>query len=312
MRVQNRRYHLLVVKGEAIKGSGADGRGGRSAALPTFDQLARMPDAEIDVELGAALIARDACVGVDVREVLDELSSLGAPLANAGVDERPMHERVASVSERFTSLGFHGNRDDYYDPKNSLLPDVLSKRTGIPITLSIVWAAIARRAGLVAQGVAFPGHYLVRVEAVAQRAPQEPTPPIVVDPFAAGRIVDDDAATVLLRRALGNGAELHRSLFAPASARVTLVRLLTNLESTWAKRGEHARAFLAVDRIVTLIPDSARMLRERAALALRIGATEIARSDLARVLELEPHAPDAAHIEARLAKVASAPKTTLH
>jgi regulator of sirC expression with transglutaminase-like and TPR domain len=318
MRVRDRRYHLVAMKvvamkAEATEGSGADERGGRGAALPTFEQLARMPDAEIDVELGAALIARDASDRVNVREVLDELSSLGAPLAHAGVDERSMSERVAAVSERFASLGFHGNRDDYYDPKNSLLPDVLSKKTGIPITLSIVWSAIARRAGLVANGVAFPGHYLVRVEPEpGPPRPEEPAQPIVVDPFAAGRIVDDDAAKFLLRRALGTGAELHASLFAPASSRVTLVRLLTNLESTWAKRGEHARAFLAVDRIVTLIPDSARMLRERAALALRIGATEIARSDLERVLELEPHAPDAAHIEARLATLASAPKTTLH
>ena len=273
--------------------------------LPSFDELAAMPDEKLDVALGAALIARDTYDDLDVPALLKELDALGASLAL--VSTLPLRERVLAVSELFTSLGFRGNTADYYDPKNSLLPDVLSKKVGIPITLAIVWCAIARRAGLFARGIAFPGHFLVRVDDDGESAA-----PIVVDPFLNGRIIDDEAAAALLHRALGDGAELHPSLFAPASSRATLVRLLTNLESTWAKRGEHARAFIAVDRIVTLVPDSARMLRERAALALRIGATEVARTDLARVIELEPHAPDIPHIEARLAKLSIPTKATLH
>jgi regulator of sirC expression with transglutaminase-like and TPR domain len=274
------------------------------STLPSFAELARMPDDELDVVLGAALIARDTYDDLDVRALLAEIEALGeAPDASA-----PLRDRVLAVSKRFESLGFRGNTDDYYDPKNSLLPDVLSRKLGIPITLSIVWCAMAERAGLLARGIAFPGHFLVRVDAT--RA--ESDTPIVVDPFAAGRILDAAAATALLRRALGEGAQLHASLFTPATARATLVRLLTNLEATWAKRGEHARAFIAVDRIVTLVPDSTRMLRERAALALRIGATEVARADLTRVIELEPQAPDVPHIEARLAKLVAPAKATLH
>lgn len=271
-----------------------------------------MPDAELDVELGAALVARDTYDALDVRGLLDELAALGAPLAHlvhaADTSAEPLRSRVVAVSERFEELGFRGNADDYYDPKNSLLNDVLARKIGIPITLAIVWCAIARRAGLLARGIAFPGHFLVRVD----DAPDATTAPIIVDAFQAGRIVDDAAATSLLRRALGEGATLHPSLFVPASSRATLVRLLTNLESTYAKRGEHARAFVAIDRIVTLVPDSSRMLRERAALAMRIGANEVARADLARVIELEPQAPDIPHIEARLAKLAVQARGTLH
>jgi regulator of sirC expression with transglutaminase-like and TPR domain len=276
--------------------------------LPTFETLARMPDDELDVTLGAALVARDTYDDLDVRALLDELAALAAPLAAlAGASTNApgaLRERVIAVSDRFAALGFRGNTDDYYDPKNSLLPDVLARKTGIPITLSIVWCALARAGGLDARGIAFPGHFIVRVESPAE--------PIIVDPFDRGRILDDAAATALLRRALGDGAQLHPSLFVAASSRATLVRLLTNLESTWAKRGEHARAFIAVDRIITLVPDSARMLRERAALALHIGASEVARADLVRVIELEPQAPDIPHIEARLAKLAAASKATLH
>jgi regulator of sirC expression with transglutaminase-like and TPR domain len=272
--------------------------------LPSFETLARMPDDELDVTLGAALVARDTYDDLDVRALIAELASLGAPLASTSSSD-DVRARVVAVSDRFKSLGFRGNTDDYYDPKNSLLPDVLARKTGIPITLSIVWCAMARAAGFDARGIAFPGHFLVRVEGSDEASP------IVVDPFDGGRILDDSAATSLLRRALGDRAQLHPSLFAPASARATLVRLLTNLESTWAKRGEHARAFIAVDRIITLVPDSARMLRERAALAMRIGANEVARADLMRVIELEPQAPDVPHIEARLAKL-GATKATLH
>jgi regulator of sirC expression with transglutaminase-like and TPR domain len=273
----------------------------------SFEELARLPDDELDVALGAALVARDTYDGLDVPALLAELSDLGG---EPHASDIPLRDRVSAVSERFKSLGFHGNTEDYYDPKNSLLPDVLSRKTGIPITLSIVWCAMAKRGGLVARGIAFPGHFLVRVDDTTPGA--EALPPVVVDPFQGGRIVDDEAATALLRRALGEGATLHPSLFTPASARATLVRLLTNLEATYAKRGEHARAFIAVDRIMTLVPDSARMLRERAALALRIGATEVARSDLARVLELEPQAPDVPEIKARLAKLSTPSKTILH
>jgi len=277
-----------------------------------------MPDDEIDVALGAALVARDTYDTLDVPALLAELSELGSPLAGPpgersgaeGSDDRSLRERVTAVSELFTSLGFHGNTEDYYDPKNSLLPDVLARRTGIPITLSIVWCALAKRGGLLARGIAFPGHFLVRVDASAASEPART--PLLVDPFHGGRILDEEAATALLRRALGEGAELHPSLLTPASARVTLVRLLTNLEAIYGKRGEHARAFIAIDRIVTLVPDSARMLRERAALALRIGAFEVARADFARVLVLEPQAPDVPDIEARLAKLAAPSKTTLH
>jgi regulator of sirC expression with transglutaminase-like and TPR domain len=276
----------------------------RTSSLPSFDELARMPDDELDVALGAALVARDTYDDLDVHALLEELAGLG----EESDPSAPLRDRVLAVSTRFESLGFQGNADDYYDPKNSLLPDVLSRKLGIPITLSIVWCAMARTAGLVARGIAFPGHFLVRVDATVAASDT----PIVVDPFAAGRILDAAAATALLRRALGEGAELHASLFTPATARATLVRLLTNLEATWAKRGEHARAFVAVDRIVTLVPDSTRMLRERAALALRIGATEVARADLTRVIELEPQAPDIPHIEARLAKLVAPVKATLH
>lgn len=264
-----------------------------------------MPDERLDWALGAALIAKDVDATVDVRAVLARLDDLAAPLAAERLGGASPARQAEVVSAAFRDLGFCGNVDDYYDPKNSLLPDVLERRLGIPISLALVWCELARRAGVRARGVGFPGHVLVRVDAPSGG-------PAIVDAFEGGRLVDDAAATALLRRALGDGAELHPTLLAPASARAMLVRMLTNLKAIWATRGDHARAFVALDRILTLAPDAPRMLRERAALALRLGADEIARADLARVIELEPLAPDVPQIAARVEALGGAPKRPLN
>jgi regulator of sirC expression with transglutaminase-like and TPR domain len=270
--------------------------------IPTFEELARKPDDAIDVVLGAALVARDVNEDVDVARLVACFEDFAAPLRDENLAGQSAIDQVRAVSDRFKSLGFRGNVEDYYDPRNSLLPDVLERRLGIPITLTLVWCEIARRNGVNAHGVGFPGHFLARVDG-ADAGPRSDMP-VIVDPFGGGRIVATDDARELLRRALGHGAELDPSLFAPASSRMILVRLLTNLKAIWASRGDHARAFVAIDRIVTLVPDSARMLRERAAIALRLGIDELARADFTRVLSLEPEAPDAPLIKKRLAELA--------
>ena len=267
----------------------------------TFEDLAKRPDDAIDVALGAAIVAKDVYESLVPESIVEQLDVLAAPLARLDLDGLTALRQAETVTERFRDLGFHGNTEDYYDPKNSLLPDVLERRIGIPITLSIVWCELARRSGVRAQGVGFPGHFLVRVD--DPHGPRDARP-VIVDPFAGGRVLDDAGAEALLRRALGDGAAMHSALFAPSSSRAILVRLLTNLKAIWASRGEHARAFVTIDRIVTLVPDSARMLRERAGIALKLGIVELARADLSRVLELEPEAPDIPTIERRLAELA--------
>ncbi len=288
------------------------------APIRSFDALARAGDDDIDVAVGAALIAKDVYDALDVDALLGRLDELAGPRLRDELAGLPLREQADAVSARFRELGFRGNVDDYYDAKNSLLPDVLERRTGIPITLTLVWCEIARRSGLVARGVGFPGHFLARVDAHGGASTRSgdgaPTPapveaPVIVDPFAGGRVVTDEDARALLERTLGAGAEVHPSLFAPASPRATLVRMLTNLKAVWAGRGEHTKAFVAIDRIALLEPDSARVLRERAGVALRLGIHALARTDLARVLELEPDAPDARAIQERLATLRSHPST---
>jgi regulator of sirC expression with transglutaminase-like and TPR domain len=273
-------------------------------STPTFETFARVPDDALDVALGAALIAKDVDESVDVTELLRELDALAGPLEGQ-LTELPLIEQAERVSERFRALGFRGNVEDYYDPKNSLLSSVIARRTGIPITLTIVWCAIARTAGCHARGIGFPGHFLARLDSGARGGPA----PVIVDPFDGGRIVDETEAKTLLRRSLGAGAELHSGHFEPATPRMTLVRMLTNLKGIWANQGDHTRAFVAIDRMVTLVPDSARLLRERAAISLKLGIHDLARADLQRIVELDPRAPDIPDIKRRLAGMKVTPRT---
>ena len=284
-------------------------RSSSDPGLLTFDVLARTPDDAIDVALGAALIAKDVYDDLDVQALIRRLDDLAGPLNGGALAGLPLRRQAEEVSVRFRELGFRGNVDDYYDAKNSLLPDVLERRTGIPITLTLVWCEIARRAGVLARGVGFPGHFLARVDELPALSGRSGSAPVIVDAFGHGRIIDDADARALLQRTLGAGAEVHPALFEPASSRATLVRMLTNLKAVWAGRGDHTKAFVALDRIITLVPDSPRILRERAGVALRLGIHELARTDFTRILELQPNAPDAAMIKRRLSELRTSPRS---
>jgi regulator of sirC expression with transglutaminase-like and TPR domain len=198
--------------------------------------------------------------------------------------------------------GFAGNEADYYDPKNSLLPDVLERRLGIPITLALVYCEVAKRVGVPARGVGFPGHFLVRIE----RRGEASLPPVMVDPFFNGRVLDEKSLLSLLRRVVGPSEILRAEHLEPASPRLILARMLTNLKTVYLARGEDSRALLALDRLVTLTPDSPFALRERGMLAARLGSIEVARTDLNRFLELQPEGNDAQMVRTRLASLGAA------
>ena len=272
-----------------------------SGALPrpaTFEQLAALPDERIDVAMGAALMARDAYATLDVDRLVARLDEIAAPLVAAGrsLTSLPPEGQADAVSGHlYGQLGFRGNEQDYYDPRSSLLPDVLDRKLGIPITLALVYCEVARRAGVRVRGVSFPGHFLVRVDPLGRE-----DVPVLVDPFFGGRRLDEADLQRLLDRATPAQRLPLAEHLAPASPRTMLVRMLINLKWIHATRGDFARALLALDRIICLTPDSVPALRERGMLAARLGADEAARADLSRLLELVPEAPDANSIRQRL------------
>jgi regulator of sirC expression with transglutaminase-like and TPR domain len=262
-----------------------------------FEEFAGANEQSIDVALGAALIARDAYDDLDVASLLARFEELAGPLMKLGLSQMTAEAQALEMAHYlYERQGFAGNETDYYDPKNSLLPDVLERRLGIPITLALVYCEIAKRVGVPAQGVGFPGHFLVRIE----RRSDPHVAPVMVDPFFGGRMLDEKSLVSLLRRVVGPTETLRAEHLEPAPPRVILARMLTNLKAVYLARGENSRAFLALDRLVSLTPDAPFALRERGMLAARLGSIEVARADLSRFLELNPDATEAQAVRARL------------
>jgi regulator of sirC expression with transglutaminase-like and TPR domain len=276
----------------------------RSASpQPRFEELCGAKDEGIDAALGAALIARDVYQDLDIGSLLRRFDELASPIAKLGMDAMSAEAQALELAHYvYERQGFAGNEADYYDPRNSLLPDVLERRVGIPITLALVYCEIARRVGVPARGVSFPGHFLVRIE----RRGDEGRAPVIIDPFFNGRMLDEKSLDALLKRVVGPKVTLRPEHLEPASPRLILVRMLTNLKTVYLARGEDSRALLALDRLVCIAPDAPFVLRERGLLAARLGSVEVARADLARFLQLCPDAADAKDLKVRLEALTTA------
>lgn len=273
----------------------------RTSGVREFDAYLRGSELDITgsgpaLEIGAALIARDAHPDLEAQAVLASLDALAAPLASLSLHVASAETAARTIVQHMYEVhGFAGNTADYGDPRNSYVDDVLSRRTGIPITLAIVLLGIARRLGVTARGVAFPGHFLVRFERPGGG-------PLVIDPFRSGRTLTVEEMTQLLRRSVPQ-ARLQLRHLEPASTRAILTRVLVNLKNAHTARGDFASALLAATRITTLVPREAWALRDRGVLQAQLGAPDGARADLARYLELTPSADDAAKIRELLARL---------
>ncbi len=258
-----------------------------------------------DLGRAALTIARIAYPALDVDRYLAELDGLADGVrprcARSMTPEDAVGELVAHV---FETCGFHGNRDDYYDPRNSVLNDVLERRTGIPISLSVVLIETAARLGLPLEGVGFPGHFLVRVVGSAG--------PVLRDPFFGGRVVGDDELLTRFRAASGERAPaVPPEALERAGTPAILTRMLRNLLRVFAEREDHAHALEAADLMLVLVPDSPDELRVRGLLYERLECAAAALADLRRYLELVPEAPDADAIRGRVLRLGRA-ATVLH
>ena len=261
------------------------------SARERFAEIAALPDAAIDVVEAALQVAAEEYPALDVEACLarfDALAAEAAPRLRAS-PERAL--QIAELVRFFAERGFRGNAEDYYDPRNSFLNEVIERRRGIPITLSLVYLAVGRRLGLPLQGVSFPGHFLLRCDV--------PDGLVVVDAFERV-VLDREACQRRLDAALPVPALLDPGLhLRPAGPREILARLLGNLKRIWADRGDLERTLGCCDRILLLLPDEPGELRDRATVYEALACHAAAAADLDRVLELLPGHPEAARLRAR-------------
>ncbi len=188
----------------------------------------------------------------------------------------------------FEEEGFRGNAEAYYDPRNSFLNDVLDRRVGVPLTLSLLYLEVGWRLGLPLHGVNFPGHFLVRYDGEALK--------LLIDPFQKGEIRFEDEAQELLDRVYGGTVSLQPSYLRPAGRKDILVRLLSNLKGIYLNTRDDRRALAATERILLVRPDAAEEVRDRGMLLARLGFADDALQELRDYLTRAPGADDAERV----------------
>ena len=269
------------------------------AAKKRWKEIVAAPEEEIDLAEAALVLAALEYPGLDVPACLARLDELGATLKRRlRGDIGPTETLIALNRYLFDELGFRGNEDDYYDPRNSYLNEVLDRRLGIPITLSIVYVEVGRRVGLALHGVSFPGHFLVK-------CPMR-NGAVVLDPYARGvslGVEELQQRLKVLRSGVTPGADMVTQMIAAAGKKAILARMLRNLKGIYRERGDLQRALAAADRVISLEPGAAEEYRDRAGLYFDMECFRAALSDFRSYLMLKPGAEDAAVVQRRVVEL---------
>lgn len=266
------------------------------SARSRFAARADTPDTELNLAEAALLIAAEEYPQLPVPAYLRRLDLLAERVYDRLDAERAPLVVLQELNRvLFEEEAFRGNTDAYYDPRNSFLNDVLDRRLGIPITLSVVYLEVGWRLDLPLEGIAFPGHFLVRYTGDAL--------PVLVDPFERGELRFEEEAQELLDRVYGGMVRLRPEFLESAGKKQILIRMLANLKGIYMNARDDRRALAAVERILLLRPAAVTELRDRGMLLARDGRTEEAVEDLARYLETQPDAPDAQRVRELLARL---------
>jgi regulator of sirC expression with transglutaminase-like and TPR domain len=264
-------------------------------AIQVGDEIARAMNAPGEELAPAALaIARVEYPSLETQPYLDLLDRMGDEAAHRV--GRPgtarFEEAIRAFNEYFyDELGFRGNRERYDDPRNSFLNEVLSRRTGIPISLAVVYLEVSRRAGLRIAGVNFPGHFLLRAADAhrpAMTATHEVDEILIVDPFHGGALLSENDCRQLLREHVGDQAAFDRTLLEPATRSQIVVRMLVNLKRLYVRMRSFPQARFISDLLITVDPSAIVELRDRGLLAYHLQDFAGALRDLEAYLRLLP------------------------
>jgi regulator of sirC expression with transglutaminase-like and TPR domain len=276
------------------------------AALEPFARLIADEDARIDLARACLLIAQDAYPELDIERYLGEIERMATRLRARLPQNCGAEERVVALNQfLYDDLGYWGNTDDYYDPRNSYLNEVIERRTGIPITMSILYMELGRRIGLPLEGISFPGHFLVRLPLRGGM--------LVLDPFAGGAPQSEDELRSRVKRVIPDGvaddlpaSELPLDQFLePATNRQILTRVLRNLKGIYRESDKPERMLEVLNRMLLVTPDASAELRDRGYVYQRLECYRAALKDLSDYAEREPDAPDLDEVRSRLMELSA-------
>lgn len=264
-------------------------------ALDAWTTEVERPDADISLARAALALSRIEHPELDVDVYLGRLDGLAGEIGRTRRDASAV-ERLHGLREYlFEELGFKGNRADYYDPRNSCLSDVLDRRMGIPISLSLVLIEVGRRLGLPMEGIGLPGHFITGVRL--------DDAPILLDPFHGGAILTPEACRELVSKALGKRVRLTEASFAPVGHRQFLTRMLANLKGIYWRTEQWDKAARVSDHLIALDPGAGTERRDRGIALAKAGQYQRGLADWERYLTDFPDAPDNAEMRGHLRRV---------
>ncbi|WP_374474320.1 SirB1 family protein [Arenimonas sp.] len=272
-------------------------------ALPDWNALATLGDDELPLLDTALLIARDEYPDLDPAGYSAQVDTYADALRPQLEGDVDLPARLTAINRYlFEEIGFAGNNQQYDDPRNSYLNQVVDRKLGIPISLAVIQIEVTRRLGMPLDGVSFPGHFLVRLPVDDGI--------LVLDPFNKGRPVSAEELRERASPHLGGQPPDDQQLLqilAPATHRMILMRMLRNLKGLYLERGDWERVARSADRLLKLSPDTAEAHRDRGLAYRELGYAKGAREDLARYLQLLPEADDVESVRSALIDLSGAP-----
>ncbi|MFP5263970.1 MAG: SirB1 family protein [Blastocatellia bacterium] len=264
----------------------------RARARERFKEVVALDNEQINLAEAALLIAAEEYPALDLRLYLEKIDRIGDQVRErAGYAHNSLEVLSTINATLFDELGFRGNVKNYYDPRNSFLNEVIDRRVGIPITLTVVYMEVARRVGLHVEGVGMPGHFIAKLTTDSGDT--------FIDSFNGGRLFGEAGCAELLSELSGGRLALKPEHMAAVTKKEMLARMLTNLMGVYAA-GDHRRALAAIERILLINPDSPPHVRDRGLLLATLGRTTGAIAELKRYLTLAPDAPDASSIREQI------------
>lgn len=282
--------------------SGAPGYAPEARAAVEWRRIARMRDEDVSLAEGALWIAAGEYPDLVVDDYLTRLHDMAAKLRSRLRADIATAEKLLALNHYlFNELGFSGNQEDYYDPRNSFLNEVLERRTGIPITLGVLYIEIGRRIGLGLHGVSFPGHFLVKC-ALRDGV-------VILDPYGGGRSLGVDELQQRLRDAGGSvpvDDAILAHLLSAAPNKEVLARMLRNLKGIYARREDWLRALSSSERLIALQPeDAGEEYRDRGGIYLKLECFRAALGDFGTYLKQCPGAADADAVRSEIAELSA-------
>ena len=253
-------------------------------------------DEDIDLAAAALYICGEEYPDLDVDWYLNVLDALGRDAGNHIGDGLDLRTKVEALSDFLcVQQGFRGGSEEYYDPRNSYLNDVLNRRVGIPITLSLVYMEVARRLGVVFEGIGLPGHFIIRTGPLDQE--------LYVDPFNGGEIMSRSDCERAVHDLFQGRIQFKEEFLRPYTKKDILIRILANLKQNYVRKEDYDRAVSAADITYMIAPSLGTNLKDRALCHYALKHYKLAIKDFEAYIKIAPDAEDAKDVKRQIRSI---------